>query len=159
MPDIAWLAPATVAAQPRPQRGQRPTGTPGRPRRACTATASSSTRVGDVTLQPGRRRRQPRPAAGQPDASRVKFANQGDNDETNVKVTVTRHAAAARPITVDARRSARRRPARRPTVDIPLGADAADRHADHASTVAIAQVPGEKKTDNNRQSYTVIFTR
>ena len=93
MTDISWLAPATVASRlGRSARQRLPPGPPGRPRPACTATGSLGTSIGAVTLQPeapGVVNRVPWSANP---AITVKFANQGDNDESNVKVSVVGQA-------------------------------------------------------------------
>ena len=54
--------------------------------RACTAPGSSSVAIGDTTLQPDAPNRVP---AGADTPIVVKFTNQGENDEFDVKVTVT----------------------------------------------------------------------
>ena len=151
-----WLAPATVGRAPGPQREQRPTGTRPAGARPARPRARERERRRRHAAARGARRRQPRPAVDNPTFT-VKFANQGDNDETNVKVTV---AVSRRPASRSRRRrpSTRRRPSQTATVDIPLGA-APPATRPTTVTVAIAKVPGEKTIDNNRTSYTVIFTR
>ena len=119
-------SPRTWAAAPA-QRLERHV-RPGR-RRACTATASiEHERRRRHAAARGARRRQPRPVASNPTFT-VKFANQGDNDETNVKVTV---AVSRRPgKAIAATKTIGQTKARQTaTVNIPLGAGAAGRHAD-----------------------------
>ena len=82
------------------------------------------------------------------------FANQGDNNERDVRVHGDACAAVRQ---ADHGRSKTRRPddvEQTATVDIPLGQR---RRSAQAVTVevAVGKVPGEKNTDNNRQSYTV----
>ena len=96
----------------RPARAAPRTGDRGPRRRpACTATGSEHVSVGATHLQPSAGA-QPHPGDRRPTFT-VKFTNQGENDETNVKVTVAVKPTAAKPITVDQDRSPRRRPERR----------------------------------------------
>ena len=86
----------------------------------------------------------------------MKFQNQGENDERDVPVTVT-VTGAGKPIKV--RKTVDKTTAGQPAqVDVPLS------QAPPAGTpvqiaVAVGAVPGEKTTDNNKQSYTALFTR
>jgi hypothetical protein len=114
----------------------------------------TSVAVGNVTLQPS-------PAvnripAGSGLAFNVKFANQGDNDESSVNVVV-RIRGAGQPITV--RRTVNRTTKKSPAeVSIQLGQAPP---IGQAVTIEaeVRPVRGERKTDNNKQSYTAIFTR
>jgi hypothetical protein len=86
----------------------------------------------------------------------VGFENQGENDERNVRVTVTVRGGNS-PIT--ARKTVAQTKAGSPAeVEIPLGSAPPIGQAVTAEVV-VAAVRGEEKTDNNRQRYTVIFTR
>ena len=86
----------------------------------------------------------------------VKFANQGDNDEFQIKVTV-RIKAGTQTTTLNT------------TVPKVVKGATADAHIpldktpplDSAATitVTVAPVPGEKKTDNNTSDYSALFTR
>ena len=112
-----------------------------------------SVAVGDTTLQPGVTNRVS--AAGGVTFV-VTVANQGDNNEEDVRVTVTVRGSG-RPITVNktvpqttAKQSSR--------VSIPLGQTPPVGQAATVEVV-VARVPGEETTDNNRQQYTVLFTR
>jgi hypothetical protein len=87
----------------------------------------------------------------------VKFTNQGDNNESNVKITVSVKPTSGKTIAVT--KTIGQTTAKQPsTVNIPLGA-APPANTPTTVTVAIAKVLGEKTTSNNRSSYTVIFTR
>ena len=101
MTDISWLAPATVASRlGRSAAAAAPPGRPARPRRACTATASLRTSIGAVTLQPEAPGVVNRvPWSSNPTIT-VKFANQGDNDESNVKVSVSVKPTSGKAIAV-----------------------------------------------------------
>ncbi len=153
MTDISWLSPETVAnrlgaeAASSGQSGEVAPGTHGH--------GLSSVAVGDVTLQPSPAVNRV-PVSGGGVTFTVSFENQGENDERNVRVTVTLRGGS-RPIT--ARRTVSQTTAGSPAeVEIPLGATPPIGQAVTAEVV-VAAVRGEEKTDNNRQRYTIIFTR
>jgi hypothetical protein len=113
----------------------------------------TSVAVGDNTLQPGGVVNRV-PATGRV-TFHVTFQNQGDNDENDVRVTITVRGSGK---TITARKTVAQTKAGSPAeVDIPLGQTPPIGTA--TVQVAVAAVRGEQKTDNNRQSYTVIFTR
>ena len=114
-----------------------------------------STAVGDTTLQPGETAN--RIPAGSDIAFTVTFANQGENDEERRQRPrpdprrrhEDDHRAAARPDTTAGRERRGDDPAgAAPPIGTPVTIE-----------VTVARVPGEEKVDNNRQSYTAIFTR
>jgi hypothetical protein len=113
-----------------------------------------STSVGDSTLEPGETAN--RIPAGSDLAFNVEFANQGDNNERNVTVQV-RIRGDGRPI-VARRRVEQTQAGANAEVSIPL-AQAPPIGTPVTIEVSVARVPGEEKVDNNRQSYTAIFTR
>jgi hypothetical protein len=154
MPNQAWLQPDTVASALNQQltsgggnAGGQPTG-PG-----LHGTGLQSTAYNGVTLQPGTSNRLTY-APGQDFV--VTFANQGENDEFDIKVTV-RISSGAQQTTL--------------TTTVPKVAQGATAEArlplnkqpplDSVATiqVQVAPVPGEKKTDNNRSQYNVLFSR
>jgi hypothetical protein len=152
MNDISWLSPDTVAGR----LGADATGS-GR-REVAPGTHGhglSSVSVGETTLQPSPAVN--RVAVGGGGATfTVGFENQGENDERNVRVTVTVRGGNS-PIT--ARKTVAQTKAGSPAeVEIPLGSAPPIGQAVTAEVV-VAAVRGEEKTDNNRQRYTVIFTR
>ena len=154
LPDIAWLSPQFVASklgQTLTNGGTRagqPTG-PG-----LHGTGLESTAYGATTLSPTTANHLTY-AAGQ--AFTVAFTNQGDNDEFDIKVTVTLKPTSGRAITL--------------TRTVPKVAKGETAHANLALdrtppigeavqiTVNVAPVPGEKKTDNNHSTYPAIFAR
>jgi hypothetical protein len=151
MTDISWLSPETVANRLGAESGQQSTevapGTHGH--------GLSGVSVGDVTLQPSPAVNRV-PVSGGGVTFTVSFENQGENDERSVRVTVTLRGGS-RPIT--ARRTVSQTTAGSPAeVEIPLGATPPIGQAVTAEVV-VAAVRGEEKTDNNRQRYTIIFTR
>jgi hypothetical protein len=149
MPSVAWLSPDYVADQLGAEGG----GQSDQPAPGLHGHGLTSVAVGDNTLQPS-------PVVNRVPATgrvtfHVTFANQGDNDERNVRVTI-RVSGSGR--TINARKTVPQTKAGSPAeVDVPLtqtppiGTATVD--------VAVAAVRGEQKTDNNRQRYTVIFTR
>jgi hypothetical protein len=152
MTDISWLSPETVAnrlgAESSAENEEVAPGSHGH--------GLSSVAVGDTTLQPSPAVN--RVAVGSGGATfTVSFENQGENDERNVRVTVTVRGGGGDAIT--ARKTVSQTTAGAPAeVEIPLGSSPPIGQAVTADVV-VAAVRGEQKTDNNRQRYTIIFTR
>jgi len=149
MGNIAWMSPTFVA-----ERIGASAGAPNQPPApGLHGHGLTSVAVGDNTLQPS-------PVVNRVPATgrvtfHVTFQNQGDNDENDVRVTVTVRGSGK---TITARKTVAQTKAGSPAeVDIPLGQTPPIGTA--TVNVAIAPVRGEQKTDNNRQNYTVIFTR
>jgi hypothetical protein len=111
-----------------------------------------SVTVGDLTLQPGQTNRIP---AGADLAFDVTFANQGENEETDVPVTV-RIRGGDKTITAR-KRVDRTQPGGNATVSVPLTEPPPTGTAVEIE-VQVARVPGEEKVDNNRATYPAIFT-
>jgi hypothetical protein len=156
MTDISWLAPGTVSARLGKTAGGA-TGTSGTPAAGLHGHGLVGTSVGTAALNPeapGVVNRVPWSANP---AITVKFANQGDNDESNVKVSVSVKATGAKAITAT-KTIGQTKAKTESTVNIPLGA-APPAGSPTTLSVLIAKVNGEKKTDNNRSSYTVIFVK
>jgi hypothetical protein len=157
MTDISWLAPATVAARLGRSAGGTATGSSGTVAPGLHGHGLVGTSIGAVALNPeapGVTNRVPWSA--NPTIT-VKFANQGDNDESNVKVSISAKATGAKAITAT-KTIGQTKSKTDSTVNIPLGA-APPAGSPTTLSVLIAKVPGEKKTDNNRSSYTVIFVK
>jgi hypothetical protein len=113
-----------------------------------------SVSAGDVTLQPGQTAN--RIPAGSNVTFNVTFQNQGDNDESDVNVAVRIEGDGDR---ISARKRVEQTKAgANAEVAIPL-AQAPPIGTPVTIEVEVGKVPGEKKTDNNSQSYTAIFTR
>jgi hypothetical protein len=151
LPSLAWLSPQTLATRLGRSLGRRPGGpiAPGLHGHGLTSVG-----VGALALQP-------LPAVNRIPAGAgltfdVKFQNQGDNDETDVVVTV-RISGAGKPITVP-KTVNQTKAHSNAEVMIPLGTTPPIGQA-VTIDVSISPVPGEKKTDNNRQSYAAIFSR
>ncbi len=158
LPNLGWLQPRTVAdrlgAEAGGGGGDDAGGEDEEPAPGLHGHGLVSTAVGDETLEPGQTAN--RIPAGSDTAFTVTFANQGDNEEENVAVQV-RIRGDGRPITVR-RRVEQTQPGANAEVSIPL-TTAPPIGTPVTIDVSVARVPGEEKVDNNRQSYTAIFTR
>jgi hypothetical protein len=152
--DVAWMSPQFVAGklgQSLSGNGSR-TGQPTGP--GLHGTGLESTAYGNTTLQSGTPNHLTY-QAGQ--AFTVTFSNQGENDEFDIKVTVTIQPNTGKPITL--------------TRTVPKVARGETAHANIALDrmppigaavtihVNVAPVPGEKKTDNNKSDYPALFSR
>ena len=152
LPDVAWLDASKVADGLGRSAGgtSSATAAPGLHGHGITSVS-----VGGTTLAPSPGINRVPAGSGGPTFT-VKFANQGDNDERNVHVTI-RVSGAGKPIS-ETKTIGQTKSRSDATVAIPLGQAPP---VGQAVTVeaSIAAVPGEKNTDNNKQSYTVIFQR
>ncbi|MFM8562077.1 MAG: hypothetical protein ACKOB9_08275 [Solirubrobacterales bacterium] len=147
LPSYSWLAPKTIAA------ALGGNGVPaGQPAPGLHGHELVSTSIGDTTLEPS-------PAANKvsakpPVAVVVKFTNGGENNERNVNVTITITAPGSKEIT--AKKVVNQTNAGEDTTvsialpSVPTGGAA-------TMKVRVAPVPGEQTTDNNEQTYTVLF--
>jgi hypothetical protein len=116
----------------------------------------SSVTIGDVTLQPGTPNRVAATGSGNLTVN-VKFANQGQNDEFDVKVVV-RVNGPGEPLRVEK------------TVDQTTAGSEAEANIDLPKNkltagealemiVEVRKVGGEQKTDNNKQTYNLLFEK
>lgn len=149
--DLAWLSEDVVAERLGSAGGGGGSGDTVAP--GLHGHGLESVSVGETTLQPEGTNRIP--VAGGV-TFRIAVANQGDNNEKSVRVTVTVRGPG-RPITVN-RTIPSTEAKQTAEVSIPLGQTPPIGQAATVE-VAIARVPGEEKIDNNRQRYTVLFTR
>ncbi len=154
LPSLAWLNPNSVADRLGAQRlgggtGGNPNPTPGLHGHALTSVS-----VGSVDLQPGSTSNTV-PASPPPEFT-IKLANGGDSDESDVAVTL-RVAVDGGKAIVRKKTLARTKAKTDATVTIPLAS--APPTGATSVTVSIAGVPGEKALENNKQTYTVLFTR
>lgn len=153
--DVAWMSPAYVAQKLGQQLTNNNGTKPGQPTGpGLHGTGLDSTAYGNTTLQAGTPNHLTY-QAGQ--AFTVTFSNQGENDEFDIKVTVTIQPNTGKPITL--------------TRTVPKVARGETAHAnialDHTPPfgtavtihVNVAPVPGEKKTDNNKSDYPALFSR
>jgi len=151
MASVAWLNPAYVTDR---LTGNTGTGTTGQPTPGLHGHGLLSTSVGDKVLQPGGAVTTIPASANV--AFTIKFANQGDSNERNVKVSI-RVKGGGKNITQN-KTIAQTTTKQTSTVNIPLG-QAPPVGTGTTVTVAVAKVPGEENLTNNRSEYTVIFTR
>jgi CARDB protein len=150
LPDVNWLRPAVVA--------EVLTGSGSTTTTAATPGLHGTGLVG-VTVQPAGTALSP---SGTTDVRAqkglsfdVQVQNQGQNDEKNVVVKVTL-SGAGKPISVEQQIDSIKAGATA-TASVPLPSlPATGRPV--TITVSVKPVPGEKKTDNNKQSYQAIFT-
>ena len=151
LPGIEWLNEDTVAAQLGQQISAGGAKT-GQPAPGLHGTGLDSVTVGNTKLQPDAPNRVP---GGADTTFVVRFTNQGENDEFDVKVTLSIEGSGkpirvsrtidtvARGATAEASLALGQKP--------PTGAAV-------TVDVVVAKVPGEQKTDNNKASYDVLFT-
>jgi hypothetical protein len=153
--NLGWLQPSTVARRINADAARGAgDGASTEPAPGLHGHGLLSVAVGDVTLQP-------RPAANRIPAGsnvtfNVKFANQGDNAETDVRVRI-RIRGAGNPITAQ-KTVDQTLPKSETTVAIPLG-QAPPLGAAVTITVEVLPVPGEKNTTNNMQEFSALFSR
>lgn len=157
LPNLGWLEPKTVADRLGAEAGGDggdASGNDEEPAPGLHGHGLVSTSVGDVTLEPGETAN--RIPAGSDLAFNVEIANQGENVEEDVTVQV-RIRGDGRPI-VARRRVEQTQAGENAEVSIPL-AQAPPIGTPVTIETSVERVPGEEKVDNNRQSYTAIFTR
>jgi hypothetical protein len=152
LPGIEWLDETTVANQLGQQISGGTNRKAGQPAPGLHGTGLDSVSVGNTKLQTGAPNRVP---GGADTTFVVRFTNQGENDEFDVKVTLSIEGSG-KPIRVSR------------TIDtVAQGATAEaslalgqkpPTGAAVTVNVVVAKVPGEQKTDNNKASYDVLFT-
>ncbi|QEC46805.1 hypothetical protein FSW04_03875 [Baekduia soli] len=153
LPSIGWLDPGQVGDKLNPDAGVSSGAKAGQPRPGTHGHGLVSVTAGSVTLQPGTIVN--RVPATAPLPVDVTFANQGQNDETNVTVSV-KVTGGPKNISVKKRLN-QTKAGTNATVTLQLST-VPPRGTSATMTVAVAPVPGEKKTDNNTQHYTILFT-
>jgi hypothetical protein len=153
--DISWIQPQTVATvldQQLTSTGGGGSGEPTGP--GLHGTGVDATSYGDTTLQPGTTNR----LTYEPSqAFTVKFTNQGENDEFDIKVTLRISGGSGNPITLS-KTVPKLAPQESATVELPLE-DQPPLGAALTIRTTVAKVPGEEKTDNNRSEYPALFSR
>ena len=122
-------------------------------RPACTAPASTRRPTATRRCSPAR------PTAlayGAEPAFTVKFTNQGENDEFDIKVTVRISGDSGEPDHAVQDGPEARAAGSSATVELPLDKHAAARRG-RDDQGRRSPVPGEKKTDNNKSEYPALF--
>jgi len=151
---LEWLDSQKVAEKLGAAAGGGGAATPaGNPAPGTHGHGLTSVAVGEQTLEQGTANRITASAAL---AFNVTFENQGENDEKNVKVTVTIEGAG-RPISVS-KIVPDTSAGSEATASIPLG-QSPPIGTPVTIKVQVAPVPGEESTDNNSAEYPAIFTR
>jgi hypothetical protein len=155
LPGYTWLAPETVAKAVGGTAGSGgSTGTGGCPEGKSCGHGLVGTSINGTDLQAGGASNK---VTGKPPVPVVvKFANQGDTEQQDVSVQL--RLTAPGQATVTAKKTVNQtRPGEETSVTIPLPKVPP---ATSVSTllVKIAPVGGEKNTDNNEATYTVIFS-
>ena len=153
LPGYSWLAPQTVADAIGGQAGT--SGSGGTVAPGLHGHGIVRTQVGDVALEPA-------PAsttipAKAPATIKVTSQNQGENVERDVDVTVRLTAPGTKTVTakktVDTTQPGEETAVEILLTQIPPAGTAGE------LTVRVVPVDGEKKTDNNSQTYSVVFKR
>jgi len=153
--NLGWLDPDIVARRIGSDAGRGAGGgATGEPAPGTHGHSLVSTAVGDKTLAAGGAAN--RIIASSNVTFRATIANQGENIETDVRVRVRIRGAGK---TISAQKTVdETRPGTNAEVSVPLG-QAPPIGEPVTITVEVRPVPGEKKTDNNTQTYTALFTR
>lgn len=151
LPDLGWLDPTFVAEQLGAEAGGASGGAvkPGLHGHGVTSVT-----VEDTALNTGGVTRLP--AGDGPPVLQVKVQNQGENEESNVRVKVTLSGGGS-PITatktIPSTTAGEESVAAVPLPEAPPKGTVLTLKAE------VVKVPGEKKTDNNAQSFQVLFTQ
>jgi hypothetical protein len=152
LPSIGWLDPDQVSAKLNPSAGSDSSTGRGTPRPGTHGHGLLSTKIGNVTLQPGSAIN--KVSAATPLPVEVSYANQGENDETNVDINVT-ITGGPRRISVDKRLNQTKAGTQGAvTINLP---SVPPKGTSTVMKVTIKPVNGEINTTNNTSSYTVLF--
>ncbi len=149
LPAYKWLAPATITDALNGGGGSTPTSNPTGPH----GHGLLSTSVGTVALTAGGAANKVPRAASLPVT--VTFQNQGGSDERNVTVTAKLTSPGGASTGADKKVLVTTKGAKT-TVTIPLTKVPAAGTAAQL-TVRVNPVPGEKNTDNNQSTYTILL--
>jgi hypothetical protein len=154
LPSLEWLDSGVIADRLGAEGGGNSDARTGQPAPGLHGHGLVSVTAGGVTLQPGEAAN--RIPAGSNVAFDVTFANQGDNDESEVNVAVRIEGDGER--ISGRKRVDQTKAGTNAEVSIPL-TEAPPIGTPVTIEVEVGKVPGEEKTDNNSQTYTAIFTR
>jgi hypothetical protein len=153
LPALGWLDPGQVGDRLNRDAGVSRGAKAGQPKPGTHGHGLISVKAGETALQPGGGVN--RVAATPPVPIDVTYANQGENDETNVTITV-KITGGPKPITQRKRLNLTKAKSQG-TVTIQL-TQVPPRGTSTMMTVTIEKVPGEQTVENNTQKYTVLFT-
>jgi hypothetical protein len=153
LPSIGWLDPNQVGNKINPTADTSSPGSTGAIKPGTHGHGLISVTAGGVTLQPGNQVN--RVPAKAPLAVNVTYANQGENDETNVTITVKVTGGGSKTITATKKLN-QTTAGKQGVVPIQL-TTVPPSGTSSTMAVQIKPVRGEQKTDNNSQSYTILF--
>jgi hypothetical protein len=152
LPDIDWLRTRTVA-----DRIARISGGGG----GSAAPGLHGTGLGTVTVLPAGTVLNPGAPVDVPLSNdlafKVQVTNQGENDEQDVAVKITLKPETGKAISLEDSIATIARGETK-EITIPL-ADTPPTGQSVTVTVEVTPVPGERKTDNNKADFTVVFTK
>jgi hypothetical protein len=153
LPSLGWLDYTKAAERINADAGGAGSTATGEPKPGTHGHGLVSVSAGGVTLQPGDTPNRVPVSAGL--AFDVTFQNQGENDESNVKVTVK---IAGQSKTIDQSKTIRETKAGQTASVTVQVADTPPKGSVAKVTVTVGKVPGEQTLDNNTQTYSVLFT-
>jgi hypothetical protein len=149
-----WLSTNKVADRINPSAAS-PSRTGAAPAPGTHGHGIVSTKIGTTTLSPTASTRVPLAAGAKPTVD-VTFANQGENDETDVVVTMKLTSGGGNPQTIKKRVNVTKKGSETTSSIAFTTAPSAGQVVQIAIT--IAKVPGETNTANNKATYDVLFT-
>jgi hypothetical protein len=153
LPSLGWLDATQVGNKINPSAGAGGSTASGEVEPGTHGHGIIGVKAGAVALTPGGAVNHVPATAPLP--VDVTYANQGQNDESNVLITV-RITGGPKPITAT-KRLIQTKAGSQGTVTVSVPR-VPPKSSATTMTVTVKPVPGEKKTDNNTQTYTVLFT-
>jgi hypothetical protein len=151
LPGIGWLDAAKVGNKINPDAGAASSSATGEVKPGTHGHGIVSVSAGGVALNTTGVNRV---VAKAPLAVQVTYANQGENDESNVTITVK---VTGGPKTITAtKRLNQTKAGTQAAVPIQL-TSVPPKGSSTTMSVTIKPVPGEKKTDNNTSTFTILF--
>jgi hypothetical protein len=154
LPSIGWLDPNQLGPRLNPDADSSTPGAASGPLKPGThGHGLIGVTAGGVQLQPGSAVNHV--AAKAPLAVNVTYQNQGQNDETNVVISVKVTASGTKTIS-STKRLNQTLAGKQGTVPIQLSS-VPPKGTSSTMTVKINPVRGEQKTDNNSSTYTILF--
>jgi hypothetical protein len=152
LPSIGWLDADQVSQKLNPSTSADSSTGRGTPKPGTHGHGLLSTKVGSVALQPGSAIN--KVTAATPLPVEVSYANQGQNDETNVVITVTITGGPRRISVNKTLNQTKAGTQGAVTINVP---SAPPKGTSTVMKVTIKPVNGEVNTTNNTSSYTVLF--
>lgn len=154
LPNIGWLDAAKVGKKLNPDAGADSSSVTGEVKPGTHGHGVISVKAGGVALSPTGSGINRVPSKA-PLAVEVTYANQGENDESNVTISVK---ITGGPKTISTtKRLNQTKAGTQAAVPIELKS-VPPASSSTTMTVTVKPVPGEKKTDNNTSTYTILFT-